>query len=197
MLVFGIILAFLLLLGFTRVGVRVSRDTEGRTRFFLRIGFLRINILKLLDKAAKKPEKKREAPKKAEDAAKKRFSWDMVKPLLEAGGKLLSALRKSVRIDRLMLRITVGGDDPCDAALLYGRLHMVWCAAQPFLLNTFRVKKRDVDIGLNYDLEKTQWSGDFAATVSIGRMMGITVSLLGLLIRLTRKSNPEPINASK
>ncbi len=190
MLTLGIILAALLLIGFTRVGVRASRTPDGKMRLILRVGILRINLLKKLQKAKDKPKKPAKPKKEAkpkEEKPVKRFSIQDISFYFEHGKKVLSTLRRSVRIDRLILRVTFGGSDPCDDALFYARSEMALGVLRPAVTGTLRVKKQDLVVALDFDIEKIQWSGDFAVTVSIGRIFLISFSLLKFMLKITRR----------
>jgi hypothetical protein len=130
----------------------------------LRAGPLRIDLLKLIDKA-KKPKK--EKPGKEKKPAIPQIS---LKALPGAAKPLMNSLRKGIRVDRFILRLTLAGeDDPCSAALTYGKLHIVWGVLNPVMNEYMRVKKQRVDIGLDFDKSKTKWEGDIAVSISLGR----------------------------
>ncbi|MDR1669444.1 MAG: DUF2953 domain-containing protein [Oscillospiraceae bacterium] len=188
MFTLGVILAVLLLLGFTRVGIRAAHTADGKTRLTLRAGLLRFNLLKIFERAKEKPEKPKKPgkePKPKEEGL--RFSPADIPFFFQNGGKSLRTLRKSIRIDRLILRVTFGGIDPCDTAMIYARSHMALGVLRPAVLRHLRVKKQEISVGVDFDLDKTRWSGDFAVTVSIGRLFLISFSLLRLLLKLTRR----------
>ncbi len=190
MLTLGIILAVLLLIGFTRVGVRASRTPDGKTRLILRAGILRIDLLNKIQKAKDKP-KKPEKPKKEIEPEKekpaKRFTLQDIPFFIENGKKLLRTLRRGIRIDRLILRVTFGGNDPCDTAMNFARSQMALGVLRPAVTNTLRVKKQDLAVALDFDIEKIQWCGDFAVTVSIGRVFLIGFSMLGFMLKIAKR----------
>ncbi|MDR0293053.1 MAG: DUF2953 domain-containing protein [Oscillospiraceae bacterium] len=181
MLVTGIILSVLLLLGFTRFGFRAARTADGGTRVILRAGPFRIDLLKRLQKA--KREKAREPEKKEKEAKPgRKISYGRLAGIAKS---VLRSVRRGVRVDRLRLRMTVaGGNDPCDAALLYGRLHMAWGTLRPLLTGAFRVKRQRVEIALDFDLDRTRWEGELAVTISLGRSIAVLFAALGAAVRL-------------
>ena len=160
----------LLIIGFCRVRVRASRKTGGAARVILRVGPFRFNILKRLEK----PEKKEKKPKKKKDFIEKYNVWDM----LGAGKALLGKILKAVRVDRLCLSVTVGKGDPCDAALAYGRMIMAWAILRPVIVGIFRVRGERVEFAL--DFERSEWSCDVEASISVGRLLGFVFSALGV-----------------
>ena len=180
MLIAGIVLLILLLLGFTRFGVRAARTADGETRVILRAGVLRIDLIKWLEKAKRKDKK--EKPEKASKVGK-RSAQELLSMLRGAAKPVLRSLRRGVRVDRMYLRLTVaGGNDPCAAALLYGRLHMAWGMLRPLLEESLRIKKRRVEIGLCFDLEEIRWEGEMAVTISVGRSLAALLAALGAVM---------------
>ena len=167
MLVVGIIFLSLTLLGFTRVGVRAERRPDGRSRVILRAGVLRFDLGKLLQKSRKTG--------KGRKAAKGRALNPM--DYLGVLGPVLRALLRGVRVDKLLGNLTIAGaDDPCDAALLFGRLHMVWGALRSVLLGCVRVKRERVRIAMDFELDKTRWDGEVCVTISLGRSFAVLLS---------------------
>ena len=188
MLIAGIILSIALLLGFTRVGFRAARTPDGETRVILRAGVFRIDLMKLLAKGKRKGRK--EKPEKAREE-ETRFTRERLSMMRGAAMPVLRSLRRGVRIDRLHLRLTVaGGDDPCGAAILYGRLHMAWGMLRPLLEENLRVRKRRVEIGLDFDLASIRWDGDVAVTISVGRSLAALLAALGAALRQRGNSIP-------
>ncbi|MDR1693130.1 MAG: DUF2953 domain-containing protein [Oscillospiraceae bacterium] len=184
MLALGILFSVFLLIGFTRVGARVRRPVDGALQVTLRVGLLRLNLLKMVGKASKKP-KKPEKPKKKQKAEKPAKRTVSLPVLFGEGRKLLRTLRKSVRFDRLIVSVTFGAGDPCDAALNYGRSHMVLALLRPAVLSVLRVKRQDIAVALDYDMEKFQWCCDICVTISVGRIFLLTLSLLGIMIKVS------------
>lgn len=179
MLVFGIILLFLLLLGFTRFGVRAACAADGRIRLVLRAGPVRVNLLKRAGrkkaKVAKPKKKRRSLPVKA-------------KNIPGIAGAALRSLRKGARVDRLTFKLTVAGaEDPCDAAIMYGRAHMALGVLLPVLDKHLRIKKRRTEIKLDFGREKTEWEGNVAVTISLGRLIAVILSVTAAYFKQTNR----------
>jgi hypothetical protein len=188
MLVAGIIISSLLLLGFTRFGIRAVRTDDGCFRVILRAGFVRIDLTKQFLKRQGKKIKEPEEPKKEKKPKEKKLT---LKVLLRAVKPVLSSLRKGVRVDRIILRLNIaGGEDPCQAALLYGRLWAVWGMLRPILTENLRVRRERVEIGLDFDLSKTHWEGEIALTISLGRSLAVLLSAVGAIIKQPTPKKP-------
>jgi hypothetical protein len=182
MLELGIIILSLLLLGFTRFGIRAVRTADGRSRVILRAGFLRINLLKQLNKAKIKKETAKKAIKPKEKKLTPETLLRMVKPVI-------SSLHKGVRVDKLILRLDIAGeDDPCGAALMYGRMWAVWGMLRPVLTENLRVRKERVDIRLDFELERTGWEGEIALTISLGRSLAVALAAVKAMQDKPRKA---------
>jgi hypothetical protein len=184
MVITGIIIAAVILLGFTRFGIRAAGASGGKKRVILRAGFLRINLLKRIEKrkAKVKPKKKKKTAGRSLASASKQLSGTVT--------PALRALRKAVRIDRMRLKLYIGGgNDPCAAALLSGRLNIVWGAVYPVLNETLRIKRHDVRIGADFDLDKTRWEGDFTASISLGRLLAVSAVIIRAYIKHSKRDN--------
>jgi hypothetical protein len=166
MIILAIILSAILLLGFTRLRLRAVRTADGKIRAFIRVGFLRFNLLKA--------QKKRKAEKKP------MFRPETVEELRGKGKPLLRALMRAIRIDRMALRLALAGsDDPFGAALMYGKINIVWGILRPLMLENLWVKREHMEFGLDFNAEKTRWEGELAASISIGRI----ITVLGVMIK--------------
>ena len=189
MLVWGIILSISLLLGFTRFGVRVRRAPDGRFRLILRAGFLRIDLMKWQERAKRKVKKDKPEKDKAQKEPK-RTGKEMLEMLRGMAMPTFRSLRRGIRVDRMIFRFTVaGGNDPCNAAMLYGRLHIIWGVLRPVLNETLRIKKQRVELGLDFDLGKIGWDVDFAVSISLGRSLAVLLTALTAIMR-QRKTIP-------
>ena len=139
--ILGVLLALIVLLCVTRVGVHA---VFGETLLLdAKIGWFRIHILpaKEANKKKKEREKKAEdAEETTEKAAKKpTFPKPSFSDIRDAASALwpplkraLDRTRRGLRIDPLDLNVTLGGsEDPASAARLYGELNAaVWSAMQ-------------------------------------------------------------------
>ena len=119
----------LILLGSVPLGVFVRYDSGGP---LVRIvaGVLRFTVIPLPKKKKKVPKEKKEPspaeekktpPKPVEEPEKKGGSLRDFYPLIQVGERFLNQFRRKLRVEDLVLKLILGGDDPCDLALNYGR----------------------------------------------------------------------------
>lgn len=114
-------------------------------------------------KKTEKPEKKKAAP--AQETPKVPGETELpkrggsVNDLLEyipVGLKLLDAIRLRLVMRKLVVYACLGGDDPCDLAVLYGKATGAAAAAMPLLERAFRIRKRDVQVFCDFTADETQ-----------------------------------------
>jgi hypothetical protein len=180
-----VILACLLMLGFVRFGIRAAGTAGGKFKLRLRAGFLRFDVMKLIEKYEDKHEKSKR--KKAGKTKKRPLPAAAIKALPGAASPVLRTLRKGLRVDRLCLKLTLTGqNDPCAAALMYGRLHMVCGIVMPLIEENFRVRKRRVEIGLSFEEDKTLWEADMAVSISAARLTAVMLVFVSSLIKIRK-----------
>jgi hypothetical protein len=181
-----IIISSLILLGFTRFGVRAVRTADGRFRLILRAGFLRFNLLKLLEKKDTKDVlEPLVGVLKKKQKKEKLFTAETA---LRAARPVIRSLLKGIRVDKLILRLDIAGsDDPFDAALLHGGVWAAWGMVRPVITRNLRVKKERVDIKLDFKLEKTNWEADVAFTISLGRSLAVAFSAARAILKPNKR----------
>ena len=128
LLILVILLAVFWLLGQIRLGVGAEYRAEG-LRVWLRAAAWKIQVYPLKKKKAKKQSRPPETPKAKEEPAKPdlaeqaggalEYIQALLPILLEAAGQV----RCKIRVDKLRLKVTVGAEDPADAAMRYGRVN--------------------------------------------------------------------------
>ncbi len=96
-------------------------------------------------------------------------------PLIRLALDFLKDLRRKLRVNELMLHLSLAGEDPCDLALLYGR---TWAAVgnlMPQLERFLVIRKRDIRV--NCDFTGTQSTVQVAVriTITLGRMLWLTL----------------------
>lgn len=185
-----ITLFVLTLLAILPLGVRLSFDASG-FRAKVVAGPVGITVFPLPHKKAK-PEKKKEilqepqaektpepqkeqAEKASESKPKKGGSVFDFLPLVRVGLDLLGDFRRKLRVDNLVLRVIVAGDDPCDVGILYGR---AWAAAAnllPSLERVFVIKKRDIEVECDFTSSTTTVIADMKMTITLGRLLCLAV----------------------
>ena len=184
-----IFLAILIGLGCVPLGVRLRYDEDGPLAAVL-LGRLPIVLYplpgwlkKLTSREKKDGEKKpkKEKPKKEKPPkdtvgeVPKGGSWKKFLPLVRLGLHFLGDFRRKLRVNRLVLRLTLAGDDPCDLAVNYGR---AWAAAGNLLAamqRAFVIQKRDVEVQCDFLGEETKVVFAMDLTITLGRILGLLV----------------------
>ena len=182
-----IFLAILIGLGCVPLGVRLRYDEDGPLAAVL-LGRLPIVLyplpgwLKKLTSREKKPgenkpkeeKPKKEKPQKAAENPQG-GSWKKFLPLVQLGLHFLGDFRRKLRVNRLVLRLTLAGDDPCDLAVNYGR---AWAAVGNLLAaleRAFVIQKRDVEVQCDFLAEETKVVFAMDLTITLGRVLGLLV----------------------
>ena len=182
-----IFLAILIGLGCLPLGVRLRYDEDGPLAAVL-LGRLPIVLypvpgwLKKRTSREKKPgenkpkeeKPKKEKPKKAAENPQG-GSWKKFLPLVQLGLHFLGDFRRKLRVNRLVLRLTLAGDDPCDLAVNYGR---AWAAVGNLLAaleRAFVIQKRDVEVQCDFLGEETKVVFAMDLTITLGRVLGLLV----------------------
>lgn len=184
-----IFLAILIGLGCVPLGVRLRYDEDGPLAAVL-LGRLPIVLYplpgwlkKLTSREKKDGEKKpkKEKPKKEKPPkdtvgeGPQGGSWKKFLPLVRLGLHFLGDFRRKLRVNRLVLRLTLAGDDPCDLAVNYGR---AWAAVGNLLAalqRAFVIQKRDVEVQCDFLGEETKVVFAMDLTITLGRILGLLV----------------------
>ncbi|MCI9158563.1 MAG: DUF2953 domain-containing protein [Lawsonibacter sp.] len=149
----------LFLIGQVRVGGRAELSEAG---FFLwiRLGTVRIQILP--GRSGKEPLEPKRSKKNGQKAPRKKGpsvpaaekaggALEYAKALLPVALEAAGGLWRSFRTDMLELRLTAGGRDPADTALLYGRACAALGALWDPLTRAFHVKDGSARVELDFE----------------------------------------------
>ena len=176
----------LVLIAILPVGVNVVYDEDG-LRVCVFAGPVRIPVYP----AKKEPKKKK--PQKDKKAAggktavskpqkKKGGSIQDFLPILDKAMDFLSAFRRKLRVNILEMKLVLGGGDPCDLAVNYGKGWTVLGNLMPLLENAFLIKKRDLEVECDFLAEKTTILARMDVSITIGRIISLlTVQGIPLL----------------
>lgn len=182
--VLGIIVLVFVLIGCIPVGVDASCH-ENALALRLKIGFFTVQAL------PPKPKKKKAASSKKKSAAKKpdakqakpakpKKQFQMLKltlqdilALVDLACDTLGDLRRKLRVEVLVLHVTLGGSDPAKAAILYGRAWALIGMLNPKLEQLFVIKKRDIQPVLDYNEKEMKVDAHLALTITIGRAISL------------------------
>ena len=186
--IIGIILALLLLLLMTRVGVKIGfyNDT---LLLDAKIGLFSVRILPNSQKTKKEPTEKKSkktAEKVPEQKQKTKIglTFSDVKEALSVLWpplkKALDRTRKGIRIHPFTVSVTIGAaNDPASGAELYGWLHAGVWTVMPQLEQILAIPKPSIHIGIDFDAAKTKLEGKLGLSARIGTLLrvGLTIAI--------------------
>ena len=185
----------LFLLAILPLGASVKYDEDGSLVKII-AGPVRIKVFpaKKKDKSPKEAEKKAEkkapepAPKSEPPMTLPREELPQKKEKKKKGGSVLDFLplvrlafdflgdfRRKLRLNRLELKVTLAGDDPCDLALNYGRAWEALGNLMPKLEKWFVIKKRDLDVQCDFTASETVIYARLDITITLGRLLSLVV----------------------
>lgn len=178
------ILLLLWLLGRIRVGAAASYSETG---FFLnaKIGPKEIQILPSnktgKEKKPKQPKKTAEKPaestEKVKQKPRKKDTVSVVLRYLPLVSEAAGRLKRKIRIDDINLHIIWGAPDPADAAKGYGAGNAVMSILWPAVEHNFKVKKHDLSVDVDFELEKPEFIGDARISITIWQIISLAVIL--------------------
>ena len=171
-----ITLGVLTLLAILPLGVRAHYRSDGAT-VHLVIGPFRIALYP--GKGKKKQQAKTEKEKSASSGTnQQKKSGGSVRdflPLVRVLLDLLQDLRRKLRVDLLELRIVLGGGDPCDLAINYGRAWAALGNLMPQLERLFVIKKRNLEVACDFTSEETTVFARLDITITLGRLLVLAI----------------------
>ena len=204
--ILGILLALLVLLCLTRVGVHALFGDA--LALDAKIGPFRIHILpgKKQDKKREKRAKEPKEAEKSEEKAEKKpcFPKPSMADIREAVSVLwpplkraLKRTRRGVRIHPMDLCVTLGGqEDPAAAAQLYGEAHAGVWAVMPVLERLLVIPEPHIHIGIDFNASETKAEGELGVTARVGTLLavGATVAFPALkwFLRYRKKQKKQP-----
>ena len=175
-----IALGVLTLIAIFPVGVSALYDADG-PRVYLIAGPIRIRVFptkkkEKKDKPKKEKVKKTPAPvRKEPPKEKKGGSIQDFLPIVDLVLDFLSDFQRKLRVNHLQLKLILGGSDPCDVAVNYGRGWAVLGNLMPLLENAFVIKKRDLEVECDFLADKTTIIARLDLTITIGRILALLV----------------------
>ncbi len=163
--------ALVLGLGQLRLGLLASYDGQARAQALL--GPVKISLY---------PRPARTAPPRQggpSPGGKKRPSITAGQGLALARGLLPIALeaagrtRRKIRVDRLRMTLVVGGGDPAEAALWYGRGCAVMGTLWGPLTEAFQVVDGQGSVQVDFDRRDMELTGEIKATLTLVQALGL------------------------
>lgn len=183
-----VILLFLFLAGLIRAGGSVEYSANGLLVRF-RVGCFWFQIFPLKkkpEKAEKKREKKgKKKPKKEpetgktdqEKQEKKGGTLELVKMALPLVGEAAGALKRRIRIDKLLLDFTAGGRDAAGAALAFGYSNAAVSAILPVFQQNFDLKEYRIRTRVDFSAPAPVIYLCAAVSARIGQLVTFAVIL--------------------
>ena len=171
-----IALGIIFLLAILPLGVGFSYDCDGAIVSVL-VGPLRLKVYPM-KKANEKP-KKEEVPKEKKPSnklstkkqTKKGGSIQDFMPLVRVALDFLGDFRRKLRVRKLELNVVLGGGDPCDLAINYGKAWAALGNLWPRLEQIFVIRKRDVEIQCDFEASQTFVTACVEVTITLGRLL--------------------------
>lgn len=187
-------LGVLTLLAVLPLGVRIRYDADGPLVRII-LGPVKFTVFPLPKKEKKEKKKKEPAqqekseeealpkppqppkPKKSKDTPKEKKGGSVLDflPLVKVALNFLGDFRRKLRLDNLYLRLILGGGDPCDLAVNYGK---TWAAVgnlQPVLNRIFVIKKQDIEVECDFTADETLIIARLDITITLGRLLSLIV----------------------
>lgn len=172
-----IALGALILIGLIPVGLCGSYCSTG-TQLYLYVGPVRIFLYpsKKDDKKSSKQAKSGEnspAQRKEQSGIGGKLSdfLPIVKTVLEFFGELI----KKIKVKKLILKVILGGSDPCDLSVNYGRTCAAVANIQPHLDRLFVIKKQDISVNCDYTADESVVTACLDITICLVRLFVLVI----------------------
>ena len=170
-----IALGVLLLLAVLPLGVRFLYDSDGPLLHIV-AGPLRIKVFPSNKEKQKKEKTKKEKKTAAtvkKGTKKKGGSINDFMPLVRTALDFLGDFRRKLRVQQLDLNVVLGGGDPCDLAINYGKAWAALGNLWPRLEQIFVIKKRNVEIQCDFEASQTLVTACVEVTITLGRLLAL------------------------
>lgn len=153
----GILLVIFLLL---LMPVKLKASYNEDFRCSLKIGFIRIQLYPQKPKKKKKKKKQKKADeeqkgekKKESHVKQKGISWlfDLIKKIADLAVGALKDFFRHIIVKKLMLSVSIAGDDAADTAVKYGYCCSAVYPAFGIIVGAVKCKSYGVDISPNFE----------------------------------------------
>lgn len=140
-------------------------------------------------------------PEKAEEKPKKGGGITDFLPLVRIALDFLGDFKRKLRVNYLVLKLTLAGDDPCDLAVNYGRAWTALGNLLPRLERFLVIKKRDVDVQCDFTASQTTVIARLDLTITLGRLLAavivFAVRALIAFLKIMKKRKGGALNEQK
>lgn len=194
MIVLCIILAIVVIIALTPVGVRARYDEDGPV-VWAKIGPIRVKLYPLpekdkpqKEKKKKKTKEKKEPEQSPQQQAAKGGTFERIKQLLPHGITAVKRFFKGLVIQKLTVYYQVVAEDPAKAAMQYGYGWAAIGMVTGLVENSFTVKDRDLQVFVNFEEHAEKRIFVLAElTIRIGRLFyvgfGFGIEFLKIILK--------------
>lgn len=165
------------------LGASVLYNQDGLLAYLI-LGpfYLKVFPMKKKDKKGKKakakPQKKEVTHSGSKKKTKENKSGGSITdflPLVQIALDFLGDLRRKLRVNKLEMKMTLAGGDPCDLAVNYGRAWAALGNLLPLLEQVLVIKKRDLEVACDFTADKTLIYAHADLTITLGRILSLGV----------------------
>lgn len=180
-----IALGVLTLIAIIPIGVSAFYDEDG-PRASVIFGPLRISVFPVKKKEKKEKKKKPDKPKKSKGTPQKKKQKQPEKkkkggsihdflPVVDVVLDFIAAFGRRLRLNNLQFKLILGGGDPSDLAVNYGRGWAILGNLLPLLEKAFVIKKRDLEVECDFLADSTTVIARLDLTITIGRIFSLLI----------------------
>lgn len=178
------IILILIALALLPVGLRATYNRDGLTlKLMVGIFPFRLNLTEINEKSFERRKKTRQRmeadPNYQPRILRPDGSLREFVPLLDLYLQLLFNPKYKLRVHLLELKLTMGGDDPFDTAVNYGRAQAIIHSLLPHLERIFNIKNKKLDIGCDFLAEETMLSVRADLLLPLARLIAALVDFIG------------------
>ena len=139
---------------------------------------------------AKKPKKEKPPKKRKEEKPKKEMPKITGRAILRGLPELWGIAKKGLRMTFRRIRISpmeisavIGGEDPADTAILYGKLNAAMWTVMPELEKLINMPDPHVHLETDFNAPDTRVSGEVGLSFRIGDLLAIGFAFAGPALR--------------
>lgn len=197
MIVLTIIFLLIFLLLILPVGAEGEYSEDG---FMLDCFFGPFSFSILPEDEKKKNKKKKRSRNKTGDKekSKKGGSLKMILDLLPTALEAAGALKRRLKINKLVIHFVAASDDPYKTAMSYGYASAAMGMILPIFENNFKVKERDLSTDLSFSEEETTVYINVNISIRIGQIIYIGlkygVKMLNIYMNYNKKTDRKAVN---
>ncbi len=171
---------------------------ENNPGVWILIGPFKLQVFPAKPKKESSAKKQKSPPKKSASKKSSRKQTESSKggsyrdflPIVRTIIEFLGHFRRKIRINHLELKMILGGGDPCDLAVNYGKAWAALGNLMPQLDRIFVLKKRDLEVECDFAGEKTLIFARVDATITLGRAIHLLtrhgIKILKQLLQLKK-----------